>query len=219
MNNGSTVLLLSGGLDSSVLLYYLGISTNLVYPITINYGQKHSKEIAAADKVAASRGLVTYHVDLSHLDVFKGSSLTSKFKKIPTGEYTLENMSSTVVPNRNMVFLSIAAAYAVSCGASQVAYAAHSGDHYIYPDCRPEFIEAMSRCLYLATGVGLYTPFMSISKADIVRAGLELSVPFELTWSCYNGGDFPCLQCGTCVERTNAFMVNNTKDPLIWGVQ
>ena len=124
-------------------------------------------------------------------------------------------MKSTVVPNRNMILLSVATGHALSIKAGQIAYAAHSGDHAIYPDCRNEFAEAMANVIMLADWerVELIRPFVDWTKADIVRRGAELSVPFAKTWSCYKGGDLHCGRCGTCIERREAFDLAKVIDP------
>ena len=143
------------------------------------------------------------------------SVLTDVSRGVPEGHYAQENMTQTVVPNRNMIFLSIAAGYAEGMGASRVAYAAHSEDHYIYPDCRPEFIESVGTTIKLATGVTLIEPFTYKTKAEIVSLGKKLNVPLKLTWSCYKGVDRPCLRCGSCVERTLAFLQVGFPDPAL----
>ena len=124
-------------------------------------------------------------------------------------------MKSTVVPNRNMILLSVATGHALSIKARQIAYAAHSGDHAIYPDCRNEFAEAMANAIMLADWeqVELIRPFVDWTKADIVRRGAELGVPFAKTWSCYKGGDLHCGRCGTCIERREAFDLAKVIDP------
>jgi len=212
------VVLLSGGVDSSVLLYSL-IAEYECYPFTINYGQRHKNEIAAARKVCAARGdwLADrwQYLDLSVLRGLLPSALTDASRGIPEGHYAQENMAQTVVPNRNMIFLSIAAGYAEGMGASRVAYAAHSEDHYIYPDCRPEFIESVGETIKLATNVTLIEPFTYKTKAEIVSLGKKLNVPLKLTWSCYKGVDRPCLRCGSCVERTLAFLQVDFPDPAL----
>ena len=124
-------------------------------------------------------------------------------------------MKSTVVPNRNMIMLSLAAARAIAVGADGVAYAAHSGDHAIYPDCRPEFADAVAAALRIChyTPIELERPFVDMTKADIVRLGAELGVDFSKTWSCYKGGEKHCGKCGTCVERREAFRLAGVPDP------
>lgn len=124
-------------------------------------------------------------------------------------------MKLTVVPNRNMILLALAGAWAVSTKSEAIAYAAHAGDHAIYPDCRPEFAEAMQGALLLCDWhpVRIARPFLAMSKADLVKLGAELGVPFALTWSCYKGGDKHCGKCGTCVERREAFELAGVPDP------
>ena len=140
------------------------------------------------------------------------------FEPTPDGHYTDESMKATVVPNRNMLFLAVAASWAIAQGAAAVAYAAHAGDHAIYPDCRPEFVRAMSAALGLADWrqLELATPFINWDKGQIVRRGAELGVPFEKTWSCYRGGTAHCGTCGTCVERREAFSQAGIADPTIY---
>ena len=128
-------------------------------------------------------------------------------------------MRQTVVPNRNAIMLSIAYGYAVSIKADKLYFGAHSGDHFVYPDCRPEFAGALNTALRIGNegfaDVSLLAPFNEMSKTDIARRGFELKVPFERTWSCYRGEERPCLKCGTCVERTEAFLDNDKQDPLL----
>ena len=144
-----------------------------------------------------------------------GSSLTDESIDLPEGHYEEESMKATIVPNRNMILLSLAAGHALSIGFDTVAYAAHAGDHTIYPDCRPEFASAMENALGLADWqkLGLHRPFVDKTKADLVRIGHELGVPFESTWSCYAGRDLHCGRCGTCVERKEAFALAGIADP------
>jgi len=219
------VLILSGGIDSTTLLWKLLRDEFAIQTITFNYGQRHSKEIEHSKKVVeyAQRtwGYVIPHrvVDISSLrDLLGYSALTTSEIDVPHGHYTSESQRLTVVPNRNMIMLSIAAAYAITKSIRYVYYAAHASDYSVYPDCRPEFVKALDTALYLGnlwTPVELRAPFINMTKTDIVRLGLELGVPYQLTWSCYEGGDRPCLRCGTCVERTEAFAKNNTRDPLL----
>lgn len=137
--------------------------------------------------------------------------------QIPHGHYEAEMQKATVFPNRNMILLGVAAGYADTIGGQFVAYAAHSNDRQVYPDCRPEFIESVGQTIQLGTDgkVQLIEPFVDITKAQIIQLGLELEAPLELTWSCYEGGDVPCLQCGTCLERTEAFSLIGHPDPAL----
>ncbi len=214
------VVLLSGGIDSTTLLYSL-VEHYECYPITIVYGQLHKKEIWAARNVCAARSdaLVKRwkYIDLSVLGGLLPSALTG-VGDIPEGHYADESMKSTVVPNRNMVLLAIAGGYAQGIGAKYLSYGPHSGDHAIYPDCRPEFVSAITVALQLGTGwnndgVELIAPFSKMTKTDIVRLGKKLNVPYRLTWSCYKGGDLHCGVCGTCVERKEAFKLAGVEDP------
>jgi 7-cyano-7-deazaguanine synthase len=213
-----TVIICSGGLDSTTLLYRLVHEKRDVYALSYNYGQKHKKELECVKKTCQTLKVPHKIVDLtqlSSLGFFGDSSLTSE-TVVPEGNYTDISMKSTVVPNRNMIMLSMALAYAISIGAGSVFYGAHSGDHAIYPDCRPIFVERMKAvaevCHYFP--VKIEVPYLYKSKADILREGLQLHVNYADTWTCYKGGKKPCGKCGSCVERLEAFTLNNTKDPL-----
>ena len=211
------VVLLSGGIDSTVLMYSL-IADCEVWPLTIDYGQRHSKEVIAARNVCEARNhnllLRWKYVDLSNLRLVLPSALTG-VGEVPTGEYDESTMSQTVVPNRNMIFLAIAVGYAEGIGASLVAYAAHTEDHYLYPDTRPEFVVAVSKAIHQATEyeVSLTTPFLNKTKADIVALGKKLNVPLKRTWSCYRGEELHCGLCSTCLERKKAFVQAKVEDP------
>ena len=211
-----TIVTYSGGLDSTVLLYHLLAEGHKVSALSVNYGQRHSIELERAAEICRRLDIPFETVDLSSINsLLSGSSLTSPEIEVAEGHYTEENMKTTVVPNRNMILLSLAAAKAISTGASQVAYAAHRGDHAIYPDCRNEFADAMAQAISLCDwqDIELSRPFVHWTKADIVHRGAELQVPFELTWSCYKGGEKHCGRCGTCVERREAFYLAGVKDP------
>jgi len=215
------VLIFSGGVDSSTLLYYLLKKGYSVHALTFVYGQRHSREVEFAKKIAmkaSEAGSVEHRiVDITSIhELIAKGAITGK-EEVPEGYYTEESQRITVVPNRNMIFLSIAVGYAVKIGAKEVHYAAHRSDH-MYPDCRKEFVKAMDSAIYLANiyePVDLKAPFIDMTKAEIVALGLKLGVPYELTWSCYLGRERPCLKCGTCVERTEAFLLNNSRDPLL----
>lgn len=211
-----TVIVYSGGLDSTVLLYHLHAKGHELHALSIDYGQRHRCELTHADKICSELGVPHSTADLSAIQpLLAGSSLTSPEIEVAEGHYTEESMKSTVVPNRNMIFLSIATGHALSLKAEQIAYAAHSGDHAIYPDCRNEFADAMAHAISLADWqhVELIRPFVDWSKADIVRRGGELAVPFVDTWSCYKGGSLHCGRCGTCIERREAFDLAKVEDP------
>ena len=210
----------SGGMDSTVLLYQLLQAGDEVKALSINYGQRHSRELEAARALCAELGVEHRVADLSGLsDLLAGSALTSSDIEVPEGHYAEDNMKATVVPNRNMILLSVAAGWAISSKYDRIAYAAHSGDHAIYPDCRNEFAEASDGAIRLADWheVSLYRPFVDMTKADIVSLGAKLGVPFEKTWSCYKGQDLHCGRCGTCVERREAFYLAGVDDPTTYA--
>ncbi len=214
----SAVVLHSGGLDSSTLLYDVLQHHGKVYPLTMNYGQRHEREIVAAYKIARAAGVGDEWklIDLTPLTQFLGgSALTNPDIPVPQGLYDDESMQTTVVPNRNMILLSIAAGFAQSIGASFVYTAVHSGDHAIYADCRPEFLEACSLTVSLATDnkVSIIAPYALEDKTYIAQLASKLAVPIENTWSCYEGKRLHCGKCGTCVERIEAIYNAGFVDP------
>ena len=216
INFVTTVLIYSGGLDSTVLLYHLRAKGHVVYALSVDYGQRHRREIAHAEEICCQINVPHQIADLSLIrPLLAGSSLTSPEIEVAEGHYTEASMKSTVVPNRNMILLAIATGYALSIGAGQIGYAAHSGDHAVYPDCRNEFADAMAKVIRLCDwkNVELIRPFVDWTKADIVRRGVELNIPFEKTWSCYKGETIHCGRCGTCIERREAFDLANLEDP------
>jgi len=219
MKQSKTVLIYSGGIDSTVLLYDLLNSGHDVQALSVNYGQRHGKELDCAKSLCKQLNVEHHVADLTALNpLLSGSSLTSPHVQVPEGHYEDESMKATVVPNRNMILLSIATGWAMSTGASSVSYAAHSGDRAIYPDCREEFADAMNSVMEIAgwDKVSLNRPFSSLTKADIVKLGDELGVPFEQTWTCYKGGQVHCGVCGTCVERREAFQLAGVTDSTIY---
>ena len=199
----NTVLLLSGGLDSVTLLAHLSSEGCDVGCVSFDYGQTHVRELDAArffsSRYNASHRIVTLP------DVFSGSALTGDIP-MPSGHYSDETMRQTVVPNRNMVMLSIATSIAIQWGASNVAYAAHADDFGVYPDCRPQFIGAMKTAMSLCdwSEINLLAPFAGWGKRDIYRHAVRLGVDVEKTWSCYSGGELPCGKCGACSARREA---------------
>lgn len=210
------VVLFSGGLDSTVLVQQLIHDQASVRLLSINYGQRHKKELSHSSRIATSMNLPHRILDLPDLaELLSGSSLTDSSVELPEGHYAEESMKSTVVPNRNMILLALAAGYALSIDFDTVAYAAHAGDHTIYPDCRPVFADAMQNALQLADwkDLRLHRPFVNLTKAELVRIGAKLGAPLHLTWSCYAGEESHCGECGTCVERKEAFEVAKITDP------
>ena len=198
----STVLL-SGGLDSTVLLADTVRCGGEVGAVSINYGQRHVRELRAAETVAAYYGVPWEVVDLSALGALLPSALTTD-TPVPTGSYSVESLAVTVVPNRNAIFAMVAAGVAAGHGHSEVLLAVHAGDHPVYPDCRPEAIEAMDVLATLTCGVRVRAPYVQMTKYAIVARGRDLEVPLHLTWSCYQGGSEPCGACSTCLEREAA---------------
>lgn len=212
------VVIYSGGMDSFTILHRAHRDGFELYPLTFDYGQKHKKEIAYAQAVCAELNLPHRIIDITAINqLLQSSSLTSD-KIIPEGHYAADNMKSTVVPNRNMILLSLAIGYAVDIGASKVFYGAHSGDHAIYPDCRPEFVHAMNAVAQIANydPVEIVTPYLSGDKISILREGLAMGLDYSKTWTCYNGREKACGKCGSCVERLEAFTLNKAIDPLIY---
>lgn len=218
--SGSTVAVVSGGLDSIVMAHLLASRGTAMTVISFDYGQRHDRELAFAVRAAHHLDARHHLVDLSALaSVLTGSALTDMTIDVPDGHYRDESMRATVVPNRNAIFLSVATGLAVAIGADTVAIAVHAGDHPIYPDCRPAFITAFEQQARLANegfshpDLRIEAPFLASTKVDIVRLGAELGVDLAATWSCYRGGDRHCGTCGTCVERREAFRDAGVIDP------
>jgi 7-cyano-7-deazaguanine synthase len=203
-----TVLIFSGGMDSTVALYWLTLVLERdVLTLSVDYGQRHRKELEYAARMSSALGVKHVVADLSAIQSLLGkNSQTDRSVDVPEGHYAEESMKLTVVPNRNMIMLATAAGYAMAEGADSVAYAAHAGDHAIYPDCRPEFADALSGAIALADwkAMKLERPFITFSKRQIALLGKQLGVDFNKTWSCYKGGEIHCGKCGTCVERKEA---------------
>lgn len=216
----SAVAVYSGGMDSTVMLYRMReLGIEIKGALSIDYGQKHSKELEGAAAICRELGILHEVADLRGLSpLFGKSSLTNADEAVPEGHYEEESMKSTVVPNRNMILLSVATAWAISLKAEAVAYAAHGGDHAIYPDCREAFAKALDGAIQLCdwSMVHLYRPFVSATKAEIAGMGARLGAPLGLTWSCYKGGERHCGRCGTCVERREAFHLAGVADPTIY---
>lgn len=219
-----SVVIFSGGMDSATLLWDQLTQGNDVHALTFNYGQRHSHEMVYANDLIykarekfRGRKIVHEIVDISSIKKFIAQGALTGDEKVPEGHYEAESMKSTVVPNRNMIMLSIAAGYAIKEKADRLLYGAHGGDHAIYYDCRKEFVNAIGNAILLADQQELIldAPFIQITKTDIVRLGKRIGVPYENTWSCYKGGVRPCLKCGTCTERTEAFIEANMVDPAL----
>ena len=204
------VAILSGGLDSTVALAEMleKEKSQEALAVSFDYGQRHVKEVEAAEKIASFYGVPFEVINVKGL--MEGSALLVE-SDIPDGHYADDNMKTTVVHGRNMLFASVAVSRAREGG--QVWLGVHGGDHFIYPDCRPDFWTPYGQAVKAAYDVDVVTPFISASKADVASRGAELGAPLELTWSCYKGGDIHCGTCGTCVERKEAFQIANLPDP------
>ena len=223
------LVLSSGGVDSTTCLAMAvrEVGRENVLALSIYYGQKHDKEIQAAKAVADYYGVKRLELDLSL--IFSGSNcslLKQSTEEIPQESYAAQiektgggSPVSTYVPFRNGLFLSAAASIALSHGCQKIVYGAHADDAAgsAYPDCSLQFVTAMQASIREGTGgqLTLEAPFVSSPKAEIVKAGLALNVPYELTWSCYEGKDKPCLRCGTCIDRMAAFEKNGVTDPIL----
>lgn len=219
------VLILSGGLDSTVLGYRLRADGTRLTMLSFDYGQRHRRELEYARRTAVKLTGVHRVVDLSAISgLLAGSSLTDAAVEVPDGHYSDLSMLATVVPNRNAIMLDVAVAQAVVVKAGAVAFGAHAGDHPIYPDCRPAFLEAYRRMVllanegFLAPQFTVLAPFIGLSKADIVTLGADLCVPFADTWSCYKGAEMHCGTCGTCIERQEGFELAGIEDPTEYAV-
>lgn len=210
-----TIAVVSGGMDSVTMLYRLLADGHTVDVVSFDYGQRHSKELDSARYFADLHNARHDIITLPIGDVLGGSALTDNRVAVPHGHYAEESMRATVVPNRNAIMLSIAWGIAVARSADYVATAVHAGDHHIYPDCRPAFIDSLNTALRIATEghrkdrLNILAPYMNVDKTAIAKDGLWLGVPYENTWTCYEGGLFHCGNCGACVERREALGSND----------
>lgn len=209
-----SLIILSGGMDSVTLLH--NYKKDIALAVTFDYGSNHAKrEIEMAALNCRELGIEHIVIPLAFMHDYFKSSLLSGADSIPEGHYAAENMRSTVVPFRNGIMLSIATGFAESRGLKRVMIANHAGDHTIYPDCRAEFIDAMSKAIHDGTyeEVELVAPYTNISKTDIARIGKCLGINYTKTYSCYKGGEKHCGKCGTCVERKEALHDASIIDP------
>jgi len=215
MSTKKVVIIYSGGMDSYTVLHLAKHEGYEVHAVSFNYGQRHSKELLYAEKVTRKFNIPHKIVDISSINqLIAGSSLTSDID-VPQGHYEEASMKQTVVPNRNMILLSLAVGYAVSIKAEAVYFGAHSGDHAIYPDCRTEFVSSMNEVCKIANyeAVEVRAPFLKSDKIEILARGLALKLDYNDTWTCYNGREKACGKCGACQERLEAFAGNNMTDP------
>lgn len=216
--SAKVVVIYSGGMDSYTVLNKAMQQGYDVHAVSFNYGQRHSKELLFAKKVCEQYKIEHKIVDISSINQLIGGSALTDDIDVPEGHYEEDSMKTTVVPNRNMIMLSMAVGYAVSIEAEAVYFGAHSGDHAIYPDCRTEFVDAMNDVCKIANyqAVEVRAPYLAASKIDILRDGLAMNLDYADTWTCYNGQEKACGRCGACQERLEAFAENNTVDPIAY---
>ncbi|MEM7207877.1 MAG: 7-cyano-7-deazaguanine synthase QueC [Pseudomonadota bacterium] len=212
-----TLVVCSGGLDSVTLAYKMARETDLNVLVSFDYGQRHTVELDYAARCASALRVPHEIIDIRHVGQrLSGSALTDDVD-VPDGHYEEESMRVTVVPNRNAIMLTIAFGVAAARACDAVAIAVHGGDHFIYPDCRPDFIDSVRAMQKLALDgvhdVDLLAPFVNTDKTEIARQAEEFGVPITETWSCYKGGADHCGRCGTCVERREAFSLAGVVDP------
>ena len=212
-----SIIVLSGGLDSTTLLYEY--QSRIALAVSFDYGSNHNRrELAFAALHCERLGIKHLIIPLDFIHQYFHSSLLSGADAVPEGNYDDENMRSTVVPFRNGIMLAVAAGLAEDNGLQQIMMANHAGDHAIYPDCRPAFVQARDNAVQAGTynGVRLFTPYTSLTKADIARRGKALGIDYSETWSCYKGGEHHCGKCGTCTERIEALREAGVEDNTIY---
>ena len=214
------VVLLSGGLDSAVTLYYAKKSGYKCLCLSFDYGQRHLKELICARALAKVAGAEFRLIKFSM--PWKGSALLDRKIRVTSHRSPVTGIPNTYVPARNIIFLSFALSCAEAMGAKKIFIGAHSQDYSGYPDCRPEFYKAFSQVVKTGTKAGvennpikIETPLLYKFKSDIIKMGVTLKVPFELTWSCYNGGTYPCGKCDSCCFRQKGFKEAGFPDPAI----
>ncbi|MCI0496979.1 MAG: 7-cyano-7-deazaguanine synthase QueC [Thermoplasmata archaeon] len=218
-----SVVLLSGGFDSAVTMA-IALQEGEAVALTFDYGQRHYREIESAVKVAKHFGVRHFTMPI-HLKTFH-SALVGRGGVVPDGCVGRDRIPETYVPARNIIFLSMALGIAESIGADRIYIGANAVDYSGYPDCRPEFIEAFQKVADIATrcgvegeGIRFHAPIIGLTKADIVRLGVELGVPFHLTWSCYRGGEIACGRCDSCLLRLKGFSEAGIEDPIEYEVR
>ena len=213
----NSLIALSGGVDSTTLLYEY--REEVACAVGFDYGSKHNaRELAAAEAICHELEIPYLIIPLAFIGEYFRSDLLLSGGEMQLGDYSEENMSSTVVPFRNGIMLSVLAGLAESRDLQQVLIANHFGDHAIYPDCRESFVKPMGEAITAGTsnGVKLVAPYTKLTKAEIVARGTRLGVPYGKTYSCYQGGERHCGRCGTCWERHDAFVANGLEDPTLY---
>ena len=213
----NSLIALSGGVDSTTLLYEY--REEVACAVGFDYGSKHNaRELAAAKAICRELEIPYLIIPLAFIGEYFRSDLLLSGGEMQLGDYSEENMRSTVVPFRNGIMLSVLAGLAESRDLQQVLIANHFGDHAIYPDCRESFVKPMGEAITAGTsnGVKLVAPYTTLTKAEIVARGTRLGVPYDKTYSCYQGGERHCGRCGTCRERHEAFVANGLEDPTLY---
>jgi len=220
MANRQAIVLLSGGLDSAVTLFFARDKGFQCRCLIFDYGQRHRREIASAKKIAVSARCPFRIVKIAL--PWKGSALLDKKIKVPPHKNGQGVIPSTYVPARNIIFLSFALSFAEAAGAGAVFIGAHAQDYSGYPDCRPNFYRAFQKVAATGTragvergGIRIFTPLLNRGKAEIIKLGHKLKVPFALTWSCYQDGKYPCGSCDSCYFRARGFREAGLKDPIL----
>ena len=212
-----SIIVLSGGMDSTTLLYEY--QSRIALAVSFDYGSNHNqRELAFAALHCERLGIKHLIIPLDFIHRYFHSSLLSGAEAVPEGNYDDENMRSTVVPFRNGIMLAVAAGLAEDNGLQQIMMANHAGDHAIYPDCRPAFVQAMDEAVHAGTynGVRLFTPYTNLTKGEIARRGKTLGIDYSETWSCYKGGEHHCGKCGTCTERIDALREAGVEDKTVY---
>lgn len=217
MTQKDCLMVLSGGMDSVTMLHEF--HERIALAVTFDYGSNHgAREMKMAQLHCQRLGIPHKVISLPFIHEMFHSSLLEGADAIPEGHYADENMRSTVVPFRNGIMLAVCAGLAEDSGLAHVMLANHAGDHSIYPDCRPEFVEAMSKAVQSGTytKTDVWAPYTLLTKADIARRGASMGIDYAETWSCYKGGDVHCGRCGTCVERREALAEAGVKDTTVY---
>ena len=216
----ATVVIYSGGMDSYTVLHRALREGRRVHALSFDYGQRHARELEVARRVCQRLGVPHQVVDITAIHgLIDASALTDASRTLPEADYEETSLQDTVVPNRNMILLSLAIAKAVNIGADRVDYGAHGGDHVLYPDCRPEFVAAMQAVAGLAhfTPIAVHAPYLHHDKTAILADGLAMGLDYAETWTCYRGETLACGRCGSCRERLAAFAANGVRDPLSYS--
>ena len=211
------IVVYSGGMDSYTVLHHAMRQGYDVQALSFHYGQRHSRELTMAQNVCRRLGIPHRLVDIRAIhSLIDNSALTDSDRDMPHGDYDGDNLAVTLVPNRNMILLSLAIAQAVNSGADTCFYGAHGGDHVLYPDCRPEFVERMNDVAAIANleAVRIEAPYLHADKAAILADGLAMGLDYRETWTCYLGEELACGHCGSCRERLAAFAANGISDPI-----